>query len=80
MSDLRKKERDTSANPMHESCAAPSRDAVELAPPGRWHRPLEGESAKGASGVFPIDAEFVPLSTVWFPDVLRVENAAYTHP
>ena len=80
MSDLRKKERDTSANPMHESCAAPSRDAVELAPPGRWHRPLEGESAQGASGVFPLDAEFVPLSADWFPDVLRVENAAYTHP
>ena len=27
-----------------------------------------------------LEAEFVPLSTAWFPDVLRVENAAYTHP
>ena len=31
---------------------SPSRDAAELASPGRWHRPLEGESATGAPGVF----------------------------
>ena len=29
----------------------PSRDAAELAPPGRWHRPLEGASTTGSPGV-----------------------------
>ncbi len=27
-----------------------------------------------------LEAQFVPLSTAWFADVLRVENAAYVHP
>ena len=33
-----------------------------------------------SAAVHTLEAQFVPLGPAWFSEVLRVENAAYTHP
>ena len=60
--------------------ASHSRDAAELALPGRWHRPLEGESAKGASGVRPfmqVDV-FTPTALLGNPLAVVLDGGGLT--